>query len=414
MKYLPIFLLVFNAFISLSQDFSYEAKISDVSADGFYKIPVSAGISAKTNQNISDIRIFDKSNREVAWVMRKEAPVKRTELFVKYKIIERDYDKYKNRTRLVIHNPNRDEIRSLSLIIRNSDVHKWLTLNASDDNKKWYVLKDRYFFHSFYCDTETSEIKILDFPLSNYEYYELIVYDFFNKPINIIDAGYYDTKTELGKYTLLSSPNFYQADSVNEKKSYIDINFDEAYRIDKIEFQLEAEGAKFFYRPACISIQDSSVYKKRVNYYRNCLHNFYLNSSNDNIFYFNAFKKKNFTLEINNKDDAPLKIKSIKAWQLNTYLVAYLEKGKTYTLKFGNRDLHFPEYDLKYFTDSISSDIKTANTSDITKIEKKKSEVKPLISFDSVYVWIILGVVIVLLVFLSSKMLKDMNHQKND
>jgi len=202
-----IFLLCFTIFSLLgakAQQFNWQASLAPVSSDGYYKILLSPEIVSKLNDNLGDIRLYSIDNKEIPYVNEVEVPFETKDYFVEYKIIEKkELTSWPYYTRLVIHNPKKTEISNIQLVIRNTDVSKSLKLSGSDDNKNWYSIKDSYRFHSMYSDETTSVIKIIDFPVSNYEYYEILIDDWKNNPINIVKAGYFNTSIEKGKYSLL-------------------------------------------------------------------------------------------------------------------------------------------------------------------------------------------------------------------
>ena len=112
-------------------------------------------------------------------------------------------------------------------------------------------------------------------------------------------------------------------------------------------------------------------------------------------------------IKINNNDDKPLKIKNVKASQLNTYLTASLENGNDYTLRFGDEKLEAPVYDLKYFVDSIPQNLAQLAPGSVNGL-KTMEDSKSTSVFNSTYIWIALGVVIIFLGFMSYRMLKEM------
>lgn len=409
MKQLTLcFSMLLATLITLGQTkVEYFAELPTVEKTDFYRIKINPDITARTNRYLHDIRLIDSKGNETAYLLRKEAPIKQEKLFVNYEIIEKKHFEKQGYTRVVFRNPKKSELKSISLITKNADVSKWLTLNASDDMKRWYVLKDRYFFRSFYTESGTNEIKILNFPTSNYEFYELLVYDIFDRPINIESVGYYDTKIEDGIYSQIKNPNIFQVDSLDINKTFVKISFDEPYLIDKIAFEIE--GNKFYYRQACIGKEDSIRYKTSYKKFINCTHSFFLNSSNLNQEYMNGSQKKDYWLTIENFNDQPLKITNVIAWQLTNYMIAELKKGEQYRLKFGDKTMAAPIYDIGYFADSIPHDITTINTGEITKkttIEEKN----PLVSVKSIWMWLILGVLIAVLAYFSFKMLREMKQ----
>jgi hypothetical protein len=205
-------ILLFITIIWLSsnvsaQDWHWQADLDDIAKDGFYKINISPEIVSASENNNGDIRIYDASDNEIPFIIDKEQSVNLKEFFVEYKIITNETQrKWPYYSQIIIHNPKKNEISNFQFIIRNADVSKNLKLSGSDDAAHWYVIKDKYRFRSIYNDESTSVIKILNFPNSNYEYFEILIDDWRDNPINIQKAGYFDTAVEEGKYAVITKP----------------------------------------------------------------------------------------------------------------------------------------------------------------------------------------------------------------
>ena len=66
-------------------------------------------------------------------------------------------------------------------------------------------------------------------------------------------------------------------------------------------------------------------------------------------------KTKKLLFKVSNNDNQPLQANAIDAFQLNKYLLAYLEKNVALTrLVFSDSAATVPSYDLESFKDSIA------------------------------------------------------------
>jgi ATP-dependent Zn protease len=140
-----------------------------------------------------------------------------------------------------------------------------------------------------------------------------------------------------------------------------------------------------------------------------------ISSNTSNTFYFDDLRANAIFVRINNKDDLPLKIKSVETEQLNLYLICKLSGSEKYHLSFGNKAITSPEYDIKYFSDQIPAELKILNTCEITSTGKADSKKPSGIFLDKKFIWVAIILVILLLVFMINHMLRDMrNKQMND
>jgi hypothetical protein len=399
--------------ISVAQDFSQEAGISKVPNTGFYKIQLAPALVSALNDQVGDIRVYDAENKELPYLLEFERPLSQTEYFVEYRIIEKtEQTSWPYYTRIVVHNPDKNKISNIHLLIKNSDVSKSLKLSGSDDAKNWYVIKDNYRFHSMFSDRETSVIKIIDFPLSNYEFYEILIDDWKNNPVNILKAGFFNTSVEKGKYSVINGFEISQLELPEDKQSLIKISFAAPCLINKIQFKIE--GPEFYHRNADIQVKDSTLDKrKKSNYFFRTVSSVTLSSNSDNIFYFDKISADHLFVRVNNHDNEPIKIIDAHIEQLNHYLVCRLDSGTEYKIRFGNPQVQSPVYDIRFFKDRIPAEIPVIHTGDIKHLTKNIDPKDSFFHLDRKIIWIAIIVVIVILLYMISRMLKEMKTDKN-
>jgi len=159
-------------------------------------------------------------------------------------------------------------------------------------------------------------------------------------------------------------------------------------------------------------VRDSLLNKRKqyeMNFYT--LSSVVISSNNINTCYFDQLYTDVIYLRINNFDDEPIIIQSAEAEQLNHYLVSKLEKSKNYALKFGNHDLSNANYDLKYFKEKIPKTIPLLKTADIKSLKSVAAVQKGFV-MDKRFIWAAIIFVAIFLVYMISKMLKDMKVPK--
>jgi hypothetical protein len=400
------FLLTLQA--ALAQNFLYQAELDTVPADGFYKITISPRIAGYLKADLSDVRLYDKALREVPYVLQREEPVQYKKLFKEYEIVSK-VSKPGAGTSLVLRNAGRSKINNISLVIGNTNATKKAQLSGSNDAREWYSLDDGFIIQPVKSQSATLEVRILDFPLSEYAYYKLDIQDSLSTPINIIKAGYYDTYAENGKYTLIEGLQFIQKDSAALKQTFVHIRLKQPAFIDKLEIAIAAPA--YYLRQAEVRVPHTvRDRRKREKTYEKTVAYATLNSSTDNTLLPDSFQAKEFYLLIHNADNIPLQVSGVKAYQLNTYLIASLQKAETYRLKFGQETLPAPVYDLAYFKDKLPLTIPVIQTRAITPVETQTAAsaagTSPFTS--KMLIWAAISLVILLLGYLSYKMVKDM------
>jgi hypothetical protein len=394
-------LLTVNLF---SQCYQWQSEIAAFDSTGFYKIDLPPEVVAKLNINFSDIRIIENEKKEIPYFIQKEPFSVTKRVFKEYQII--DKIKWKNgATVLVVENKDKDTINNIQLQIKNFDVRKHLEVAASDDYVNWYTIKENYTFRSADGKHTTSEVKSLNFPYTDYRYYRIIIYDWFSLPINVLKVGYYDTYQEQGKFKQLPVPQLNRLDSIETKQTYIKVNFEETPYLDKLIFKVGQPA--YFYRNAKICLKKED---KKGRMYFETIESIILNSNSELTLYYADFAYKEFYLIIDNEDNPPLENVQIEAYQLNRYLIAHLESEKKYKLVIENEKINSkPNYDIAYFKDRIGADIPVISTGAIEPIHYQS---KKLVSSSTIWIWLAIGGVALLLGFMSYKMISEM--EKND
>ncbi len=410
MRKIAVFLsTIFCCTVLHAQQFTKQATIEKAGRSGFHRILLRPEISGTAGAGLQDLRIFDQNRREVPFLYTQEALSTASIQFVEYEIDKKEI--LRNCcTKLVLSNHHQNKINNISLRIKNAEVRKKAKLTGSDDGQNWYALKENFYLQQINNLTETSELKIVDFPLSNYRYYAIEIDDSSAAPLNILAAGYYDTESESGKFQQIKPIVFSQQDTF--KESRIAIRFPHEVLIDKLYFSFSE--MPFYLRNAKLQTKQTRTQKngKTEEYYTD-ISQLQVSSAKSNTFLLPAVKVKELYLLIDNKDNPPLQISAVEAYQLNRYLSAWFEKDKNYMLKLGAEGLQQPDYDIAYYKDSIPKDIPLLATSSLKNIEKPAVLVASNTFFSNKnIIWAAIIGVIVLLGFMSTKMIKETNARQ--
>lgn len=391
--------------LTFSQQFKGEASLPAVEVDRFYKIVISPEVSPYFNTRFSNIRIYDQQNAEVPYLFQKESPSYYSEKFKEYEIVERKQEK-NCCTSLMLRNPSGQAINNISLSIKNAEVTKHATLLGSDDKENWFALKQHFVLSSLNNQNKTSELTIVDFPLSNYVYYLLQIEDSTSAPINILSAGYYEMQSEDGKYSENSSLHFIKSDSAKQKRTYIQVSFDTTQVVDKLVVALT--GQPYFLRKATLYSKEERKNKKGdTEFYYDRLYDFELSSKQMSVLNLPGIKVSELLIIVENEDNPSLDIASLKTFQLNRYLTAWLKKDKMYIIKIGSDELQSPSYDLAFFQDKIPDQSPLLAIGPIHVFEAKALQKNTTYFTSQSIIWIAIVLVIIILGFMSVKLIKE-------
>lgn len=386
-----------------------EATIPAVQADGFYKLYLAPEWIPYLNENLSNIRIVDEKNQEVPYIYQQETPVAFTQQFKPYEIIEKK--QVKNCcTTLVLHNPADQPINNINLSIKNADVTKYATLLGSDDTKNWYALKEHFILSAINSTNNTSEIKIVDFPLSNYSYYQIQIEDSTSAPLNILSAGFFEVNTANGSYTAIDS-QYEQIDSVSEKSSYITLRFNSNQIVDKLA--LTVEGPPYFLRRASLHQKASRLNKKGETIYNyQKLDDFTISSKQSTLLELSSIRVNELLIIIENDDNPPLLVKQLKTFQLNQYFTAWLKKDESYNVKIGELSMAAPVYDLGFFKESIASTIPVVHAGKLNLAPTAEPTTTPTFFTNRNIIWVAIVVVIIVFGFMAIRMVRETSQGK--
>jgi hypothetical protein len=408
-----------------AQTYRWEARMADsVLKEGFYNIVLQPEIGAKLKNDFSDIRILDSENYEVPYIQKTEEPYFTESRFKEYPIVSKEIIE-NCCTKLTIKNPGKKPINNICLMLKNSDAVKVARMAGSDDGINWFGVKRYEVFYNQYSASDTKVVNYINFPMTDYLYYRFEIIDRgywdedrwaywyadrWSYPVNILKVGYYESNLKEGKYLNVSAPSFEQADSNKQKRTFIKIDFDDNYSVNRIRFVLK--GSRYYKRMAILAKKIKA--SKRSAEYFEPIYSFELNSYSLNEFDLSNFREKECYLIIDNDDNRPLKLNAIEVWQLTHYLKTYLEKGKQYKLVYGDSLAQAPVYDLRHFVDSIPTilptlPVSTLEEKSLNTNQIKKEQIKEARWFeDKVFIWVAIGAMALFLFFMSWKMLGEM------
>jgi hypothetical protein len=200
-----------------------------------------------------------------------------------------------------------------------------------------------------------------------------------------------------------------QKDSSN-KHSYIDLRFSEAFTIDRLAFEIRDP---VFYK------RDATVLAEGTNGTEWTSLTSVILAPNNIMLSIPTVKTRRLRIDIANGDNAPLVVTEISSFQKARYLIAYLKAGGSYEVLTGNALATPPEYDLKYFTDSLRStpsvlvpgpirQTSVSNIQPVAPIEKKPGGERS----GGLLLWSILLAILILLVYFSVQMTKAIKKKE--
>jgi len=390
-----IWLLLFPV-LGYAQEYVAEAPLSDVTKNGFYSIPLPPNITAALYTDGSNIRILDNDNTEVPYIFKTESPDYSAFEWTPMKI-QKEF-KRSCCTIITLINEDKSYLDNFLLQVKNAEIVKTATLRGSDDGQIWYAVAEN--FRMGLNRLRTEEVsEVFDFPLSNYKYYRLTIDDSATSPLNVVGA--LRTREDIihGIYTEIPNVTITSHDSTDSRETWGIIEFDTAQHVDRIEF--DVFGPHLFKRRA-------TLFRKFKNQF-DAIESFDIISGQARPLSV-AVKEKALYIRVDNENNPPLKFTQVAAYQLKRSLITYLETGKSYKIMLGS-GLETPNYDLKFFQDSIPSHLPELRIGNLKENPVVKAAEPPTYFTNRNIIWVAIFVVAGLLLVMTVRMLKDVRKQ---
>ncbi len=379
----------------------WRADVKPGEEKGYYNIELDQHIIAKSvTSDLSDLRIYNSKNKEISYFLRAVSPVQEVSRFESYSLkqnIEKD-----SLNIVIVDNTKLDDISRFYIFIRSADVNKYASVRGSNDLSQWYIVKQKTHIYNLEHKADNNEdALLLDIPQGNYKHYEITIENDQNSPLKILRVGNYASSNIYGQFSEINLGRFVAKDSIN-KKTYISFpDLQDTYKINRLEISVQSDA--HYLRHVLLS---DTINKKSLK--------FDLSSKTDNSFIVDYFPLGKHTfIAIENNNNLPLDIVSIKVYGLNRYLCAYLEKGEKYYLEVGMRYKSSPDYDIDHFKNDIPVDLPIVKTENLSQINMPVAvpERQPSLIEKPLFLWVVIILIGLFLTFVCYKTIKEMKKK---
>lgn len=385
---------------------THKATISNVKKDGFHKITISPEIRSASKDNLDFFRILDKHKKEVPYVVFQD--LNRNALhFIKATIINKSTST-DSISSIIISDLNVNNNTQLILLISNTKINKEYSVSGSVNQKDWFGLVSNQVLYDLNNENGTNVEKQIILPQNNYKFIRIDFNDKKSLPINVLEIGCYKGNQQANVTIELNGFQYKISEDKKNKKSVITFTSDDFQRVDGISFEVSS---KLFSRNASLLLNSTRKVKKRTETFKQEISSFTLNSNSTNTFQLNGFFEKEFTIEIDNKDNQPLEISKIKVLQNAISVITDLKANEKYDVII-DTTLTQPQYDLANFTQKFTSNLPLATITDLKQLDaKSKDDSKKTFWQKPVFLWSSILIALGLLVFFVFSMLKDVEKK---
>ncbi|WP_338813990.1 hypothetical protein V9L05_00795 [Bernardetia sp. Wsw4-3y2] len=429
-QFIFIFLSVFCCQTVFAQNnFLYKRELKGIQKSNqteWYKINVPIEVIEKINTDFSDIRIFGVTNSDTleAPFLTRKIMQKSENQKVDFKIINSSKKENAYFFTLEKDNTTRQEEATnlIKLDFENTNFDWRVKLEGSQNQNEWFEILNDYRIVSIQNEFTEYKFTRLIFPNSKYKYYRIKLSDksekqsqngFKNNEPKLNSASVFLQKTIEGNFEGLEIISKNIEVNKDKKQTIIDIELTHSVPIDFLS--LEVKNDFDYYRSIQIKyLLDSTITEKGVIYNFVTLHTSTLSSiekqNGSSSFFINSNEKsKKYQIIIDNQDNQPLDIGQL---EIKGYInqiftrVSPSDKAISYFLMYGNERLQKPNYDIVRFQNTIPTDVTLLELDSEQKIPQKEVEkVTPLFE-NSLWLWLLMGTIILVLTVFTFKMMK--------
>lgn len=369
MKLNSLFILLFLTNLSFAQ-FQTTGKIKEVTENGFHEIVLSPEIRSYSKQDLSDIRIFNAKGIEVPYFIQSNSEAL-LNTFEEYTIVSKTVFPKKS-TSIIVAITSIKNNNQLSLFIANADVVKNFSISGSNNQTEWFGISNSQILDDLNSSSEASVVKTISYPLSTYKYLKIDFDDRKTLPVNVLKVGNFNTQLQKNILQDIKPKKSSTTELASLKQTEIHVVFDAPQVINQIAF--EVLRPTYYKRNIIIYKKVKQQIKHKSEIYDEEIVSFELNSNTKNSFTIPEIFEKEFYIKIENKDNQPLTISSVKYSQKPVSVIVDLNANEKYSIKTGNKNLNEPDYDLSDFKNNISGKLPQTNIYEIKQIVSSKKQ----------------------------------------
>ena len=401
---LLLLLLVGSLCHAQMEEYNYKMELDGIS-DSWHSITLPNGLFEFVDNTLYDIRIFGINAKndtiETPYLLKR----KTRETANQTVAFKRLNESYRQGTYYVTFEVPTDAIvNHLELAFKQQNFDWRLRLEGSSDNKQWFEMTDDYRILSFKNEFSNYHYTKVSFPDSKYAYYRLKIKaserpELLNAQLDlqsITPAGYHNFTV---KNTQINTNR-------TSKQTSIEVTLNRPVPTSFIAFDIQNNFD--YYRPITIQyLKDSVATEQGWKYNYQTLRRGTLSSLEKEGFSFESTILQKLKIIIANHDNEPLAVNSVRVKGYVHELVARFSEPATYFLTYGSSNAVRPNYDISKFENSIPKNLKPLVLKTPQSIEKKPSEKTEPLFKNKLWLWIVMGLIILVLGWFSIKMIKQ-------
>ncbi|WP_299765629.1 DUF3999 family protein [uncultured Dokdonia sp.] len=401
-----ITLLLFSISYSYGQMQSYEYKreVKGIQ-DQWHKVVLPETMFGTLSRKLTDIRLYGitKGNDtiEAPYILQKSKDHTVTK-DVEFTIINTSHnnDGYFYTFEVL----SETAINQINLDFGQQNYDWQLTLEGSQNQQEWFTITEKYRIVSIKNELTDFTFNTLSFPSAKYTYFRLRVSSKVAPDLQKVSISQQDTEQgTLKKYGITSQKLL---ENKQAKQTEISIELQHAVPISYVK--ITPTESFDYYRPVTIKYLADSVHTEQGwKYSYRTLTSGVLNSKGKNEFKASSTTLKKLKILVHNQDNQPLDIGTIQIKGYTHELIARFTEPATYFLTYGNKNARRPTYDIQKFQENIPTSLTALVLDEEQAIQKDTTPSTAPLFENELWLWGIMGLLILILGGFSLKMIKQ-------
>lgn len=289
--------------------------------------------------------------------------------------------------------------------IRNFDFQ--VTLEGSDNGTDWYTVLDNYRLVGISNPETNFAYSTLNFPKVKYRMLRLKVPASTDPLLASATVQWQESPNSFPEFY---TNNIQQTIKQQNKQTIIDVKLEQTMPVSAFVFEL-AEAEAFKRNFIIEYVTDSTSINGEQQYIYSILTASELSSTTSLLFFSNEVFAKSFRVTIENNDNAPLPIIAVKPGGFGYELLVRVSKEGTYWMNYGNKSLPAPQYDIAAFVPTAKDSFFTVVAGNASSLMPTTATTEPNFLSSPTFLWIVMGLIIIVLGWFSLSMIK--NRQKD-
>ena len=384
-------------------DYNYYRELRDVSGP-WHSITLPNDIFSKLNSTFSDVRIYGiKSNGDTieAPYLFQVAAGKSAKKEIGFKTLNTSHTG--NGYYFTFEVPGEETVNQIRLEFENKNYDWLINLEGSQSQDEWFTILHDYRILSIKNVLTDYQFDKLRFPDSRYRYYRISI-NAKDQPV-LSRASVEKTEYTEGQFRDYTVGKTEIVQNKKDRQTEIAIGLDMPVPVSKV--RIRVSDTIDYYRPVTFSYLTDSFQTDqgwKYNYAR--LFSGTLNSMEANDFPFSSTILQRLRIVVHNQDNQPLHIDSVSVSGHVHALTTRLTEPASYYLTYGNKSAIAPEYDIARFVNNIPESPAPLAFGEEKTIGKDKLPSAEPLFMNKMWLWAILGLVIILLGWFTIRMMR--------